>query len=102
MTVTCMVALPSSPPALRQTSVKFVVAAIGPTVSLPLVALLPLQEPPLAVHEFALVDDQVRLVEPCALTCVGLACSDTVGAVDGAAPGSAIRWRDMISSSYQV
>ena len=73
VTVTCKEELPSSVAALRQTSVKLVVAAMGPTVSLPLVALVPVQEPPLAVQVVALVDDQLSVVDPCEFTWVGLA-----------------------------
>jgi hypothetical protein len=45
----------------------------------PLVALLPVQ-PPLAVHELALVEDQVSTAVPPDCTEAGLADSETVGA----------------------
>jgi hypothetical protein len=52
---------------------------VGETVEVPLVASLPLQAP-LAVHEVALVDDQVRLaLEPTVID-VGDTAIVTVGA----------------------
>jgi hypothetical protein len=55
----------------------------GPTLWLPAVGLLPNHAPP-ALHEVALVVDQVNVEEPLALTVVGLAVRVMVGRVGGA------------------
>jgi len=47
--------------------------------SLPEVALVP-DQPPEAMHDVALVEDQVRVADPPLLTDSGLAVRDTVGA----------------------
>jgi hypothetical protein len=67
------------PPAPLQLSVKVLVAAIGPRVSLPEVALLPDQAPE-AVHEAAFVDVQLSIDDAFAVTLLGAAVSDSVGA----------------------
>jgi hypothetical protein len=71
------------PPAPVQASVNIVVALSAPVDWLPAVAFVPLH-PPEAVHELALVEDQVSIELPPAFTVVGLADNITVGA--GGAP----------------
>jgi hypothetical protein len=56
-----------------------VLAARAPVLSVPLVALVPLQ-PPEAVHEVAFVELQVSVEAPPLATVVGFAVSVTVGA----------------------
>jgi len=51
---------------------------VGETASVPLVALVPVQ-PPVAVHDVALVEDQVSVELPPAVMPVGLADRLTVG-----------------------
>lgn len=75
-TVTDLAALP--PCALTQVRVNVVVADRGPRLSLPLVGLLPVH-PPLAVHEFAPLLDQLRVVIPPLGREVGFAVRFTVG-----------------------
>jgi len=65
------------PPVPVQASV-YVVVAVGETVALPLVPLLPLQ-PPDAVHELAFVLDHVSVEDWPAAIDVGLAVIETVG-----------------------
>lgn len=85
VTVTGRIVLPPGP---VQVSVKVLSLSIGPTLWLPDVGLLPDQEPPAeappAVHEVALVEDQVRVLEPPAFTVDGLALNDTLGIGGGA------------------
>jgi hypothetical protein len=57
-----------------------VVALSAPVVVEPLVASLPLQ-PPDAVQEVALVEDQVNVELPPLATLVGAALSETLGGV---------------------
>jgi hypothetical protein len=71
------------PPVPVHDKTKLAVFASGPTGSLPEVAFAPLQ-PPLAVHDVALVDDQVSVEVPLTETEVGFADSVTVGAGGGA------------------
>jgi hypothetical protein len=80
-TVTLRCALPPAPVHCR---VNVVLAVMLLMVALPEVFRLPLQ-PPEAVHEFALVDDQVSWLLPPLCTLVGLAFSVTVGAGGGGA-----------------
>src|SRR3989344_4009113 len=79
LTVTLTVASPLSRVELKQVRLKSVVADRGPVDWLPEVALVPFQ-PPLAVQDVALVEDQVKVLEPPEVTVVGLALSETVGA----------------------
>ena len=51
---------------------------VGDTVRVPLVAFTPVQ-PPLAVHEIALVEDQVTVAILPETMLVGLADNETVG-----------------------
>jgi hypothetical protein len=67
--------------------VKVLVTLKAPLFALPEIALAP-DHAPLAVHELALVEDQVRVVEPFGLTVDGFALRDTVGGVfPGGGPG---------------
>ena len=69
------------PPGPMQVSVK-VVVAVTITASVPEpVDGLPLQAPPLAVHEVASLVVQLKVVSPPAVTLVGEAVKVTVGAV---------------------
>jgi hypothetical protein len=97
VTVTARFAVP--PPVFVQVSVNVLVAANGPTISLPEVPLLPLHAPE-AVHAFAFVVDHVSCEVPCGPTEVGFAARLTVGSVTAPPPGTAIGWVDTISSSY--
>jgi hypothetical protein len=56
---------------------------MGPNVAVPLTLRPPLQ-PPLAVHDVALPDDQESWVEPPAVTVLAAACNVSVGAGTGA------------------
>ena len=58
----------------------------GPVLWLPEVALDPLQ-PPLAVQLVALVEDQVKALEPPLSTIAGLALRETVGEGTGVGGG---------------
>jgi hypothetical protein len=69
----------AEPPAPVQVSVYLVVAVIAAVLAEPLVLSLPLQ-PPEALQEVALVEDQVRVEVAPLLTVVGLALKVTVGA----------------------
>ena len=80
VTVTGRLALPPGP---VQLSVNILVSLNGPTLSLPDVGLLPDHAPP-ALHEVALVVDQLNVEVPLALTVVGLAVSVMVGRGGGA------------------
>ncbi len=80
VTVTGREALPPGP---VQVSVKVLSWLIGPTSWLPDVDLLPDQAPP-AVHEVALVDDQVSVEEVPATTVDGTAVNEIVGSGAGA------------------
>ena len=55
---------------------------VGDTARVPLVALVPVQ-PPLAVHEIALVEDQVTVEILPEIMLVGLADNVTVGFLNG-------------------
>jgi hypothetical protein len=68
-----------APPAPLQLSVYDAFAVNAPVLCEPDVAFDPLQ-PPDAVHDVALVDDQVSVLLPPLLTEVGEADNDTVGA----------------------
>jgi hypothetical protein len=57
----------------------YVDVVVGFTVSVPLVPLVPVQAP-LAVHDVAFVEDQVRVDDPPEVTDVGDAEIVTVGA----------------------
>jgi hypothetical protein len=74
---------PALPPAPLQTRVNVVVAAKGPTASLPDVALRP-DQPSKASQLVAPVDDQLSVVPSLRPTLVGLAINETVGAGGGA------------------
>lgn len=82
VTVTVAVWL-AVPPAPVQVSVKSVVSFNAPVLAVPLVAWLPLHEPPLEVQEDASVLDQVSVLLPPAVTEVGFADRLTVGAGEG-------------------
>jgi hypothetical protein len=69
----------AEPPAPVHVNVNLVVAVRLPVLPVPLAALDPLQ-PPVAAHEVAFVDDQLRVDAPPLATVVGLADSVTVGA----------------------
>jgi hypothetical protein len=69
----------ADPPVPVQVSVYLVVAESAAVLAEPLMASVPLH-PPDAVHEVALVDDQVSVDLLPALTVVGLALTVTVGA----------------------
>jgi hypothetical protein len=71
------------PPAPLQARVKVVDCASAAVSCDPDVAFVPLQ-PPDAVHEVALVDDQASVVVPPCATCAGFADSDTVGTAGAA------------------
>jgi hypothetical protein len=73
------------PPAPVQLNVKEASAFRAPVLSLPEIALLPLH-PPEAVHDVALVDDQVKVLLDPLLTEVGAADKLTVGAAGGGLP----------------
>ena len=75
MTVTDRFALPPAP---LQLNVKMLVLVNGTLDSLPEVPLLP-DQPPEAVQEAALVEDQVSVEAAPLATAVGFAASDTVG-----------------------
>lgn len=77
MTVTVAV-FEADPPAPLQVSTKLVVCVSAAVASVPDVALVPLQ-PPEAVHEVALVDDQFRVALPPCATWAGVAEIVTVG-----------------------
>jgi hypothetical protein len=77
VTVTVADAL-ALPPVPVQVRVKLLVAVSAPVDWLPEVALAP-DQPPEAVQEVALVEDQVSVEAPPLVTDVGLATSDTVG-----------------------
>ena len=66
------------PPAPVQLSVNEALAFNAPVLALPEIAFVPLQ-PPDAVHDVALVDDQVNVLLPPLATLVGDADSETVG-----------------------
>jgi len=70
------------PPAPLQLSVNALVTVSGPDVSLPKVALLPVQAPE-AAQEVVFVEDQVRVEDAPLPTDVGFAASDTVGTSGG-------------------
>ena len=78
LTVADAFALPAAPVQVR---VKLLLAVSAPVDWLPEVALVPDQSPE-AVHEVALVEDQVSVEDAPLVTDVGLAVSDTVGSVD--------------------
>ena len=83
VTITDLLALPPAPVQLR---LKVLVAVSAPLDWLPEVDLVPDQAPE-AVQEVALADDHDRVLEAPLATDVGLALSDTVGAVvSGALP----------------
>ncbi len=82
VTVTDWPALPPAPP---QTKLNVLVVVKGPTASLSAVALLP-DHAPDAVHEVALAEFQIKVVESPAVTDEGLAVSDTVGGGGGGCP----------------
>ena len=67
------------PPVPVQLNVKLVALVSAAVLSLPAVALLPLQ-PPEAVHDVAFVEFHVRLLVPPLLTVVGAADKVTAGA----------------------
>lgn len=97
VTVTDVLADPE-PPVPEHVSVKLALAASAAEVSVPLVAFAPVQ-PPEAVHEVALVLDQVSAVVAPEVTLAGLADRVTVGAATGAGvepppPPQAARTRD--------
>lgn len=73
------------PPGPVHVSVKAAVAGKAPVVAEPLVGRAPLQ-PPLAVQEVALVDDQVSVELSLVMILVGFAESETVG--DGGGGGA--------------
>jgi len=73
------------PPAPVQLNVNAASALNAPVLSLPETALLPLH-PPDAVHDVALVDDQVNVLLDPLLTEVGAADKLTVGAAGGGLP----------------
>ena len=77
VTVTVADAL-ALPPAPVQVRVKLPFAVRAPVDWLPEVALVP-DQPPEAVQEVALVEDQVRVEAPPLVTEVGFAVSETVG-----------------------
>jgi hypothetical protein len=77
--VTVAVAIVLAPPAPLQTNEYDVVAVSAPVLSVPLVALVPLQ-PPEAVHEVALVELHVSMEAPPTAMDIGLAVSVTVAA----------------------
>ena len=76
--VTVAVAIVLAPPAPLQTNEYDVVAVSAPVLSVPLVALVPLQ-PPEAVHEVALVELHVSIDAAPLATEVGDALMDAVG-----------------------
>src|SRR3984957_2302519 len=76
VTVTDCASLPPPPVQVRL----YIVVAATTTDALPLVARLPVNVPPLAVHEVALVLVQVSVVAAPAATVVGDAVKVTVGA----------------------
>ena len=78
LTITVAVAL-ALPPAPVQVRVKLLVVERLPVLAVPEVPRAPLQAPD-AVHDVALVDDQLKFELLPALICVGLAVIDTVGA----------------------
>src|SRR4029077_7138808 len=80
-TTTVVLATEDVPPAPVQLSVK-VVVLVGDTARVPLVAFVPVQ-PPAAVHEVALVDDQVTIEIWPEVMLVGLAENATVGGGTG-------------------
>ena len=79
VTVADALALPPAPVQLRM---KLLLAVSAPVDWLPGVALVP-DQPPEAVQEVALVEDQVSVEAPPLVTEVGLAVSDTVGTGGG-------------------
>jgi hypothetical protein len=85
-TVTLTLSL-AEPPAPLQVSVKVRVPLNGPTVRLPLVDRPPLQ-PPLALQDAALLDDQESWVELPATNVVLAAVRFTLGAGAGSGCGS--------------
>lgn len=78
MTLTRTVDSPLVPPVPVQVIAYEVGIAIAPVLSVPLVALVPLQ-PPEAVHELAFVELQVRVEAAPLLTAVCAALRDAVG-----------------------
>jgi hypothetical protein len=70
------------PPCPVQVRLKLLVLARVPVDSLPEVGLVP-DQPPEAVQEVALVEDQVSTDDPPLATDVGFAASDTVGTSGG-------------------
>ena len=76
VTVTDCASLPPAPVQLRE----YIVVAETARDTLPLVDLLPVNAPPLAVHVVALVLVQVSVVAAPAVTVVGDAVKVTVGA----------------------
>jgi hypothetical protein len=66
------------PPAPEQASTNVVVAASAPVTWEPEVGFVPLH-PPEAVHEVALLEDQLRVAVPPAATSDGVAVNATVG-----------------------
>jgi hypothetical protein len=68
----------ADPPAPVQVNVYFVVAVTAAVPADPLVPSLPFQ-PPEALHEVALLDDQVKVALPPLLTVEGFALNVTVG-----------------------
>jgi hypothetical protein len=83
-TVTVALATDDVPPAPVQDSV-YVVVLVGDTARVPLVALVPVQ-PPAAVHDVALLDDQVTVAIWPEAMLVGLAENATVGGEAGDEP----------------
>ncbi len=69
----------AEPPAPVQTKVYLVEAVRAAVLCEPLIASVPLQ-PPEAVHEVALVDDQLSIDAAPLVTVLGVAASVTVGA----------------------
>jgi hypothetical protein len=70
------------PPGPVQESVNVASPDRGPTLSLPLVLLMP-DQPPLALQLSASVADQLRLVEPALATLLSAALNDSVGGGSG-------------------
>jgi hypothetical protein len=63
------------------------VVPVGDTARVPLVAFVPVQ-PPLAVHEIALVEDQVTVEVLPEIMLVGFADNATVGLLNGLRGGT--------------
>ena len=76
-------------------------AVSGNVFSVPLRALVP-DHAPLAVHEVALVDDQLNVAREPGKTAVGVAARLTVGGGPEASAGGRIRWTALVESAIQA